>query len=127
MSCSIRAWTRLAAVLLFGALLTGCVVGPDFVAPAAPTSSRYTVSAVTESDAGMAAQGGASAAGYWWQQLQSAPLDVTVRAAVLGNRDLRAMRAALAQADALTRASDAALHPTLSLNAGLGREKLGAA
>src|ERR1700690_770603 len=126
MSCSIRAWTRLAAVLLFGALLAGCMVGPDFVAPAAPTSSRYTVAAVPASDARIAEQGAAPAAGYWWQQLQSAPLDETVRAAVLGNRDLRAMRAAPAQTDALTRASDAALYPELSLNAGVGRQKLGA-
>jgi NodT family efflux transporter outer membrane factor (OMF) lipoprotein len=121
MSCSIRAGTLLA-----GTLLSGCMVGPDFVAPAAPTASRFIVSPLPESDTGMAGQGGAPAAGYWWQQLQSAPLDETVRSALLGNRDLRAMRAALAQTDALTRASDAALYPTLSADAGLGRQKLGA-
>ena len=126
MSCWIRVRTRLAGVLLPGALLAGCVAGPDFVAPAAPTSSRYTAAAVAGSAAGLAGQGVAPSDGYWWQQLRSTALDETVRAAFLGNRDLRAMRLTLAQTDALTRASDAALYPSLSLNAGLGRQKLGA-
>jgi NodT family efflux transporter outer membrane factor (OMF) lipoprotein len=117
----------LAAALLAAALLGGCVAGPDFVAPAAPTASRYTIGAATEGETEVAGQGAGPAAGYWWQQLRSASLDETVQAAFLGNRDLRAMRASLAQADALTRASDAALYPSLSLNAGLGRQKLGAA
>ncbi len=128
MSCSNSALARLAAAWLAVAVgLAGCMAGPNFVAPVAPAVSRYTMQSVPETQpAAAVAPGTAPEDGYWWQLLQSAQLDATVRSAVDGNRDLRAMRATLAQADALTRASDAALYPNLSLDAGVGRQKLGA-
>jgi NodT family efflux transporter outer membrane factor (OMF) lipoprotein len=128
MSCSISRLARLAAA--WAAVVTGlagCMAGPNFVAPVAPAVSRYTMQPVPETQPALAvAPGAAPEDGYWWQMLQSAQLDATVRSAVDGNRDLRATRATLAQADALTRASDAALYPSLSLDAGAGRQKLGA-
>jgi NodT family efflux transporter outer membrane factor (OMF) lipoprotein len=101
--------------------------GPNFIAPPAPTVSRYSAQAVPEAQpAPPGAPAAAPADGYWWQVLQSTQLDATVRAAIDGNRDLRAARATLAQTDALTRASDAALYPNMTLDAGAGRQKLGA-
>jgi NodT family efflux transporter outer membrane factor (OMF) lipoprotein len=123
MSYSNRAPARRALVWLAAAALAGCMAGPNFTAPPPPSTSRYTLQPVPEA---VNASAGTPEGGYWWQLLQSPRLDATVRAALDGNRDLRATRATLAQADALTRASDAALYPALSLDAGAGRQKLGA-
>jgi NodT family efflux transporter outer membrane factor (OMF) lipoprotein len=103
------------------------MAGPNFVAPPAPSVSRFTQQPVPESLATDASeQRQVPAAVLWWQLLQSPQLDATVQLAIEDNRDLQATRAALAQADALTRASDAALYPNVSLDAGIGREKFGA-
>jgi NodT family efflux transporter outer membrane factor (OMF) lipoprotein len=127
MRYSSRAHTRFAGAGLAGAFLAGCMAGPNFVAPPPPAVGRYTLQSVpATTTAGADVQGEALGAGFWWQLLGSPQLDATVQAAIEDNRDLRATRAALAQADALTRASDAALYPSLSLNAGVGRQKLGA-
>ena len=94
MSCSNSALARLAAAWLAVAVgLAGCMAGPNFVAPVAPAVSRYTMQAVPETQpAAAVAPGTAPEDGYWWQLLQSAQLDATVRSAVDGNRDLRARR-----------------------------------
>jgi NodT family efflux transporter outer membrane factor (OMF) lipoprotein len=127
MSCSNSGRVRRAIAALSGALLAGCMAGPNFVAPPATTVSAYTSQAMPEiAAAGAAGQEGAPQAVFWWQLLGSGQLDATVRTAIQDNRDLRATRATLAQVDALTRASDAALYPNVSLEAGVGREKLGA-
>jgi NodT family efflux transporter outer membrane factor (OMF) lipoprotein len=124
MSCSSSA---VAGAWLAGALLAGCMAGPNFVTPPATAVTRYTLQPMPGiATVETAGQGQALPPVFWWQLLQSAQLDATVQAAVEGNRDLKATRAALAQADALTRASDAALYPNVELNAGAGRQKLGA-
>ena len=127
MSRSSRAHLWFAGAGLAATLLAGCMAGPNFVAPPAPSVSRFTQQPVPESLATDASeQRQVPAAVLWWQLLQSPQLDATVQLAIEDNRDLQATRAALAQADALTRASDAALYPNVSLDAGIGREKFGA-
>ncbi len=117
MSC----WTRPAALSGLGLVLAGCMAGPGFVPPPAPAVSRYTAT-------GQPGQAPAAPpAGPWWQLLGTPELDATVRAALAGNRDLAAARATLARAQALDSASGAGLYPQVDLDAGAGRQKLGAA
>jgi outer membrane protein TolC len=63
----------------------------------------------------------------WWSLFQSPKLDETVRIALAGNRDLKAAQATLKEANELLGVSRAARLPEATLEAGNGRQKLGAA
>ncbi|HEY1724023.1 MAG TPA: efflux transporter outer membrane subunit [Steroidobacteraceae bacterium] len=110
-----RIWP--AAVLTL--IVSGCVAGPDFVAPAAPSATRYTTEPV---DAGGAAEPDA-----WWLLLNSSQLDAVIREALAANRTLAAARSTLAEAQALSDAAEAGRYPHADLDAGIGRQKYGAA
>lgn len=63
----------------------------------------------------------------WWQSLGDATLNALMQQALAHNTDLAAARAALAQAEALRDAREAALSPSLSLSASAQRSKSGGA
>ncbi len=114
---------------MLAALLTGCVVGPNFRRPAAPAVDRYTpallpnhTASAGRADArgGDAAQHfelGASVDGRWWTLFGSARLDALEDEALKANADLASAQAALKQVHELYLAQRAALFPTVELAA----------
>jgi NodT family efflux transporter outer membrane factor (OMF) lipoprotein len=70
---------------------------------------------------------GKDLAGAWWPLFQSPALDAAVKRALDNNRSLVAAAATLAQAQELAAAQAGRLAPQVGVNAGLGRQKYGAA
>jgi NodT family efflux transporter outer membrane factor (OMF) lipoprotein len=109
------------------------MVGPNFVAPAAPTVDRYTPALLpaATADAGPGDSRGANAAQRfdvgapvaerWWTLFGSARLDALEDEALAANADLASAQAALRQARELYLAQKAAMFPTIEAAAsGIG-------
>jgi NodT family efflux transporter outer membrane factor (OMF) lipoprotein len=120
---------RLASLLLAGtalcALLTGCMVGPDFQRPAPPTANAFLPDQpddfVAASVPGGEAQKmveGLDIPGQWWETFHSQPLNGLIEDALRANPDARAALAGLKVAQENARAQRATLFPTIQ--AGLG-------
>ena len=131
-------WTLHGAARVIGVVLAlglpGCVVGPDFKPPAAPSTTHYTspdeVSA-PDGDPGPAAprqtiELGEKVAVDWWTLFQAPDLDQLVKQAVAGSRTLESAKARLAQAREAIAAASSALYPQIDLSAGAAREKISA-
>jgi NodT family efflux transporter outer membrane factor (OMF) lipoprotein len=113
---------------MFSAALSGCVAGPNFVGPPAPTASNYTADALPNLAAsGTIPDSALAAPAQWWALLNSPRLDSTIRRALAANRSLDAARSTLAEARSLSDASEAGRYPHVDLDAGAGRQKYGAA
>ena len=136
-------WTLYGAARVVGAVLAGvvlalglpgCIVGPDFKPPAAPSTTHYTspdVVSAPDGDAGPAAprqtlELGEKVAVDWWTLFQSQDLDQLVKQAVAGSRTLESAKARLAQAREAVAAASSALYPQIDLSAGAAREKISA-
>jgi NodT family efflux transporter outer membrane factor (OMF) lipoprotein len=119
------------AVALLGAAvsaLSACAAGPDYAPPAPPAASAYTREALPElAAAGTALVSGQDPPRQWWTLFSAPRLNDTMQLALRGNRDLAAAQQNLAQAAAIAHAGTSALYPELDYNAGVGRQKLGAA
>lgn len=103
----------LASVMLVG----GCMVGPDYVRPTAPTT-----------DAFREAQGWKPAEprddlprGKWWEAFGDAQLNALVEQVDISNQTLQAAEARVREARATTQASRAALFPSISANSSATR------
>jgi NodT family efflux transporter outer membrane factor (OMF) lipoprotein len=114
-----------APLLTFG--LAGCVVGPDFHRPAAPSATAYLPPSEAGSAAGQA--GGPTATPgtapvRWWAAYGSPALDDLVDRAIANNRSLAASNATLARSrDELAAARGTAL-PQLNANASFNRQEV---
>jgi NodT family efflux transporter outer membrane factor (OMF) lipoprotein len=100
-------------------LMTGCAVGPNFLPPAPPAVDHYTSG--LEPTKTIAAEGqvqtfaaGAEVARDWWQLFQSPQLDVVIKEAVAGNRNLQAALARLRQSQENLRAGYGVFFPQFS-------------
>jgi NodT family efflux transporter outer membrane factor (OMF) lipoprotein len=123
-----------AAVFIAGALLSGCMVGPEFRQPAPPEASRYTETPVPDETvsvpglAGGAAQHlrpGSDLPAQWWSLFHSEGLDRLIRQAINDSPNLAAAQATLRQArENLAAQRGALLFPGVDLNAGAAREKI---
>lgn len=119
-TASLRPANLLSAGLAL--LLTGCTVGPDFVAPAAPVGQSYDSSplpALTQKSDGRDGSAqrfadGADLPGEWWALFGSSGLDRLIKDALAANPDLRAADAALRQAQQLAAAEGGNLLPSVS-------------
>jgi len=126
-SCSFTA--QLAGQLALACLLSACAaVGPDFVAPAAPTINRYSDNDPARTDAGPAdvsqqLSATASPSGAWWQAFGSAALNRVVDLALANSPTQEVAAATLAQARAVVAAAGGAWYPQISLNASAGRSR----
>lgn len=110
------------------AMLSACVAGPDYVAPATPGTSRFTSAPVPNLESGEQRLDSSQApAAEWWTLLQSPRLDAVVHQALAANHTLAAARSTLAAEQALDVASEAARYPKAELDALAGRQKYGAA
>jgi NodT family efflux transporter outer membrane factor (OMF) lipoprotein len=109
-----------AAVL--AALLAGCTVGPDFHAPDAPASTRFTEAALPDRTAASATPGGSAQnltpdrdiPGEWWDVFHSPQISALVVQALKANPDVAAAQATLRQARETRRAEQGSLFPTVS-------------
>ncbi len=111
------------------ALLSACMVGPDFERPAVPASQHYDVQAEQELDATHAMAGaphvdfGKKVDGDWWSTLGSAKLDGVMRKAIIGNFDLGAADATIAQANEAVAAAAGRLSPQAGFGVQGGRQR----
>ena len=115
-------------ILAVGGALAGCVVGPNFQSPTAPTVDHYTTTALPDETAsakrsgqsGDAAQRfalGAPVAERWWTLFGSDTLDALEEEALRTNADLQSAQAALRQAREVYLAQRATQAPTVDLAA----------
>jgi NodT family efflux transporter outer membrane factor (OMF) lipoprotein len=121
---------RLFACGVCGVLsaLAGCVSGPNFTPPAAPTTPAFTATPLeTLNRSGMQLDTAAVEPAQWWSLLNSPQLDATIQQALKANHTLESARSTLAQARALDVVSEAGLYPDLMFDASAGRNKYGAA
>ncbi|MBC7499746.1 MAG: efflux transporter outer membrane subunit [Herminiimonas sp.] len=110
-------FARRLAFAICAVAATGCVVGPTYQRPAAPTPAAYKQ-----------AQGWVVATpadglerGPWWQAFGDPVLDALMARVEVSNQNLVAATAAYAQARALVRVQRASLFPVLVLNGGATR------
>jgi NodT family efflux transporter outer membrane factor (OMF) lipoprotein len=121
-----------AAVFATWLLTSGCVVGPNFKAPAAPPVSRYTeqqqpqTTAATPGVTGGNAQhllSGGDIPADWWTLFHSRALNDLIEQALAHNPDLKAAQAALLVAHENTRGQRGAYFPQVSAGATITRQK----
>ncbi len=120
---------------LAAALLSGCVVGPDYRASDAPKVERVSgtplpaLTAATPVKGGEAqklVEGGVLPA-RWWTLFGSTALDGWVDEAIANSPSLDAAEATLTQAQAIYRAETGNLYPSVSAGAGASRNKISGA
>jgi NodT family efflux transporter outer membrane factor (OMF) lipoprotein len=121
-------WPALLTTLLLG----GCAVGPDFVQPAAPSASGYSVSALPSSTASAPGPAGAAQRlnyahdlqADWWRLFKSPALDTLVEHALSAHPSLAAAQAALRIAQANVAAQQGYFLPTLQASYAPSRTKI---
>jgi NodT family efflux transporter outer membrane factor (OMF) lipoprotein len=124
----VRRVSSLAPVAALSAGLVACMAGPNYIAPAAPKSTTYTVDPLTNLRGSPTKLDSAIAGpGDWWSLLDSPRLDATIRQALRANRNLEAARSTLTEARALDVVSEAGRYPNVELDASAARQKYGAA
>jgi NodT family efflux transporter outer membrane factor (OMF) lipoprotein len=135
MSSSVRPSSRAAvrfraAACGIAALLTGCMVGPDFFEPKAPDTKGYTEEGIPKTEIAGAQEKeqrfilGKKISGQWWQLFHSRRLDDVLQQAITGNQTLASAVATLAQAREGIAQASGALWPQVDLQAGYNREKV---
>ncbi len=116
-------------------LLSGCAVGPDFHAPAAPDNAGYSKEPLPPQTASTRVLGGEAQrfvpggdlSGDWWTLFRSRPLNEMIDQALRANPDLQAAQAALRQANEDVYAGQGSLFPKLSANAQAERTRISGA
>jgi NodT family efflux transporter outer membrane factor (OMF) lipoprotein len=118
---------------LFFAIVSGCAVGPDFKAPAAPATDRYTAQPLPQQTVATPTPvpGGAAQVfaldrqlpTQWWTLFGSAKLDRLVEQAFANSPTVEAANAALRQAQENLNAQRGGLFPSLDANAGASRQR----
>ncbi|WP_233843206.1 efflux transporter outer membrane subunit [Dyella sp. 2HG41-7] len=124
---------RVARVALvptvMSALLSACMVGPNFERPAAPAAQHYDAQAERVlTSAGNAADAphmdlGKKIEGEWWSTLGSTKLDGVMQRAIAGNFDLQAADATIAQANEAIASAAGGLRPQVGFGAQGGRQR----
>jgi NodT family efflux transporter outer membrane factor (OMF) lipoprotein len=123
---------RLRVAALGAPLLTaGCVVGPNFVPPAAPQVSGYSAkpraaTAATPGVSGGESQhlvAGADIPADWWTLFHSQRLNALIADALANNADLKAAQAAIQVAHETTRAQHGAYLPQVGAGLSVTRQK----
>jgi NodT family efflux transporter outer membrane factor (OMF) lipoprotein len=109
---------RLWPVSLVAILLTGCMVGPKYHRPAAPTAPAYKEippDSFKESDQWKTAKPMADTLrGKWWEIFQDPPLNVLEEQVTTGNLNLKAAEARFLQARTMVKYNRAAEFPLVS-------------
>jgi len=127
--------TRRVLSPLLIAALAGCAVGPDFKAPAAPNTDRYTAESlpaatVATDVAGGEAQTfnpGRAVPEQWWKLFGSQQLDSLVDLAFKSSPSVDSASAALRRAQENLNAQRGGLFPSIDANAQVQRQRASAA
>jgi NodT family efflux transporter outer membrane factor (OMF) lipoprotein len=122
--CCIAAFSLLA-------LLSGCLMGPNFHRPEAPAAAGYTdrpltATASTPNVAGGEEQRfieGMEIPRQWWALFESPPLNALIERSIKASPTLDAAKAALRQARELVTAQKGFFYPTIQGNASASRQK----
>jgi len=130
-----RAWRRRFLGPAACSLLAGCVVGPNFRPPPAPTVTRYTRQEMPRSTVATPVAGGqaqrfvpgADVPGRWWELFGSPQIDALVERALRANPDLQTAQAALRVARENFLAQRGALYPQVTAGLTTSRNKNSAA
>jgi NodT family efflux transporter outer membrane factor (OMF) lipoprotein len=114
---------RFSSILTVSSLvaLSGCAVGPDFVASAAPDVSGYTKESLAATTGADAEGGGAQRfvkgmdiPGEWWTLFHSKALNRLIETALVNNHDLKAAEAGLKAAKEAVEAQKGFFYPTVT-------------
>ena len=105
-------------VPLVALAVAGCMVGPDYVRPTAPTPASYK-----EADSGwkVAQPADTSPRGKWWEAYNDPTLNELMAQVDVNNFNIALYEARVRQANAGTQAARAALWPIVDLGAGASR------
>lgn len=122
----------LPAALLLALSVSGCVLGPDYQAPVAPTSERYGSDPLPAETAATPVIGGEAQkflAGKdlpdrWWTLFGSNKLNRLIDEALASSPSVASAQAALRRAEFNARAQGADLYPKLNGSAGGSRQKI---
>jgi len=122
---------QLVAAAILALFVAGCTVGPDFHAPAAPETTRFTETAMPARTAAAATPGGAAQSlvdgrdipGEWWALFHSPEISDLVTHALAANPDVAAAQATLREARENTRAEQGSQFPQLSASSSVERER----
>jgi multidrug efflux system outer membrane protein len=101
---------------LFCALMSGCMVGPNYHAPSAPTAPAFKEAAPTSAVA-------VPAGGAWWQVFNDATLNDLEAQAVIANPDIQIAVAHVDQADAVRRSIHSFQLPTVTADPSVSRTR----
>jgi len=129
LALSLRA--TMAIVVASSLALSGCAVGPNFKAPAAPNVSGYLRQALPAEAPGAPVAGGqpmrlisgADVPAEWWTLYNSPPLNALVERALKNSPDLEAAQAALRQAREAYYAQRGAVWPSVAASYNLTRQQ----
>jgi len=114
------AWSLAAILALL--ITSGCVVGPNYKRPAAPSVPGYTPSPPTATSSSPNVTGGEAQTfapgrdipGDWWTLFHSKPLNDLIERSLKNNPDLKSAQAALLVARENTLAQRGAYYPSVS-------------
>ncbi|TRL32747.1 efflux transporter outer membrane subunit [Methylosinus sporium] len=95
--------------------LSACAVGPDFVVPAAPQTTRFTPEVTASPGAGQKFRFGAQASQKWWSAFHSKHLDALIEEALARNPTLEAAEAAIRIAQFEADAARGPLFPQINI------------
>jgi NodT family efflux transporter outer membrane factor (OMF) lipoprotein len=113
-------------------LLISCAVGPNFRKPAPPEGAGYSKKPLRNPQAPNDVRGGGAqhfVSGKdinfdWWKSFECPSLNALVESSINTNPTIDAARAALRQAEELTRAQEGYFFPTIGANYNLERQQL---
>lgn len=113
------------------AAISGCAVGPDFKAPAAPDTNRYTAEQLPDRTAATAVTGGEAQTfqpgkavpEQWWTLFGSNQLNQLVEQAFNSSPSVESADAALRRAQENLKAQRGSLFPSLDANASAQRQR----
>jgi NodT family efflux transporter outer membrane factor (OMF) lipoprotein len=114
------------------ALLAACAVGPNFKSPEPPKTSGFVATPLPEAtsktpSADVQAQRyvqGLDIPGQWWTLFQSPELNALIDLGIKHNPTLQAANAALQQANETVAAERGSYYPSVSVGAGVTRQKV---
>lgn len=130
---SLKSFKRSAWIVVLSAIMSGCMLGPDFHSPAAPAVSRYTAKPLPAKTAQTHNAGSVGKAQYfvkdqnipaqWWYLFHSPAINELIITGLNHNQNLTAAYAALRQAQETVNAQVGnALFPAFSGQAGGQRQ-----
>ncbi len=128
--------TRPLIAVLTTMALTGCMVGPNFHAPAPPATNAYTASPLPKQTDTAPVKGGSpqrfifaqELTAQWWALFRSPGLDALIKQALRESPSLAAAEAALTEArENLRAAGGALLYPKVDAGLQANRERISGA